>query len=637
MESSFIRAGLAPLTRSAASPTRVWGAAAVAIAVLAYVVAAAHGVVTIDIARDLVWARAIAAGDAWPLIGPPIGSLSVLSAWWYYLAAAAIAATQSLTGYFSLLATVAALKFWLVYRVGRRWMDRPFAIALVAAAALPGVASYQMLGVGHPQMLEAAVWGAALCAHRLLPGNAPMQRRGDVLGALAVGILAGLALHAHPTAAFLAPWWGIWLWRLAPEQRWRCIFASIIGGLIVFLPRVLAVFVTTSANEVGVVHAQAVAGLGGTLSGAWPIVVNLFWQQAQYVADTLLSPWPTLRDMWRWMWLAMLIATALGGVLAVADRRLRPVLLASAGTLAVVTIATTLLRDHTPFYMAYVALPPLTVALATAWCGWRRVRGGMWISAAVACIVLLGHGALAIGAVSTARTGWVSSRLPLHSNLQSTATATHVESLLSAPTRDALARAWWCADASVPVSSLHGDLAMGLDFGLQHEIALRCPGHPPLQVGGRAAPWLGLPLHAWQAMQLRPERVADGWGMARVAATAVIAPPAALPAADGHAYPPRFDAMLAAARTAPWARQFASSDDWVIVSNLLPTSPLFVALATADGVTVEPRLRFANTSIFRRPACAPCTTGDVRPATHWSIQVKGASPDSTSIVTLPAP
>ena len=336
MESSFIRAGLTPPTRSAAPVTRVWGATAVAIAVLAYVVAAAHGVVTIDIARDLVWARAITSGDAWPLIGPPIGSLSVLSAWWYYLAAAAVAVTQSLTGYFSLLATVAALKFWLIYCVGRRWMDPPFAIALVAAAALPGVASYQMLGVGHPQMLEAAVWGAALCAQRLLPGNALLQRRGVVPGALAVGLLAGLALHAHPTAVLLAPWWGIWLWRLVPEQRWRCAVASIIGGLIAFLPRGLAVIVTTSANEVGVVHAQAVAGLGGTLSGAWPMVVNLFWQQAQYVADTFLSPWPTLRDLWRWMWLAMLIATALGGVLAAADRRLRPVLLASVGTVAAV-------------------------------------------------------------------------------------------------------------------------------------------------------------------------------------------------------------------------------------------------------------------------------------------------------------
>ena len=96
-------------------------------------------------------------------------------------------------------------------------------------------------------------------------------------------------------------------------------------------------------------------------------------------------------------------------------------------------------------------------------------------------------------------------------------------------------------------------------------------------------------------------------------------------------------AMLAAARTAPWVRQFSSSDDWVIVSNLLPTSPLFAALAMVDGVTVEPRLRFANTGIFRRPACASCTRGDARPPAHWSIQVKGALPDSTSIVTLPAP
>lgn len=613
----------------------VLGAVAVLVASLAYVIAAAHGVVTIDIARDLAWARAIAAGEAWPLAGPPIGSMSVLAAWWYYLGALVLTLTQSLTGYFSLLALVAAAKFWLVYRVGCAWVDQSFAIALVAATALPGVASYQLLGVGHPQMLEAAVWASALFALRAHRAVSGIDRRGTTRWALALGVAAGLALHAHPTVVFLAPWWAIWVWRLAPDRRWPAAAWSVAGGALVFLPRVVAAFTSTPAATG--LHANAVAGFGGSLAGVWPVVVNLCWQQAQYVADTLLAPWSAVRELWRVMWAVLLIVTLLGAVLAMADHRLRHRLLAGVGTLAAVLAAIALLRDHTPFYMAYVALPPLAVVVATAWCGWCRVRGGAAVSAALAAAVLLAHVTLAAGAVTTARSGWVSSRLPLHSNLQETATTTHAESLLPAPTRDALAAAWWCAGAVGPrVVSVHGDLAMGLDYGLQHEVGLRCPTRPALQLGGREAPWLGLPLHAWQAMQWRPERVLKGWGLTPVAPAAVLAPPSPLPPADPRAYPPRFDAMLAAAQAAPWTHAFSSDDEWVIVSGLLPTSPRFSSLASADGATVEPRLRFANTALFRRPACEPCAVGGARAATRWTIAVAGAGRESTSIVTLPA-
>ena len=40
---------------------------------LAYAVAIAHGVITIDVARDLFWGIEIASGRAWPLVGPPVG------------------------------------------------------------------------------------------------------------------------------------------------------------------------------------------------------------------------------------------------------------------------------------------------------------------------------------------------------------------------------------------------------------------------------------------------------------------------------------------------------------------------------------------------------------------------------------
>ena len=153
------------------APANALGWTCVFLLTAAYVAAIVHGVVSIDVARDLYWGQRIVVGEALPLIGPPVGTTMLLGPVWYYLVAGVLAVSGSLTVYFSLMGCVLASKFALAYVVGKRWLGPVFGVSLAVAAAAPGVASYQMLGIGHPWFVEAALWWAAWWCERQKEGS----------------------------------------------------------------------------------------------------------------------------------------------------------------------------------------------------------------------------------------------------------------------------------------------------------------------------------------------------------------------------------------------------------------------------------------------------------------------------------
>ena len=137
---------------------------------------------------------------------------------------------------------------------------------------------------------------------------------------------------------------------------------------------------------------------------------------------------------------------------------------------------------------------------------------------------------------------------------------------------------------------------------------------------------MGLPISVWNQAGLQPTELIGAYGLAP--ANRVFSPTSSLPAASGKRYPPRFDLMLAAARQEEWSIVApASSSDVVIVSNLLPTSPLFNVTAEANGWQNVAITTFANTSIFR---CTDCVTGQVL----WSFKIRGGLPQTVSIATV---
>lgn len=598
------------------APSRKGVCIVVFVVALAYVVAIAHGVMTIDVARDLFWAIEIARARAWPLVGPPVGPFELLSAIWYYVAAGTAVISSSLTMYFALLGALAALKYVLMYRVALRWLDARFALILVVAATLPGVASYQFFGISHPQFVEVTIWATALFALRL---RATPEATRDALG---LGACAALSLHAHPTAILLLPWALVAVLSLPKLYRIRATLAAMFAAAVVFLPLIVAFLLgVSSASE----NVPGTSGMRGSIAGLVPLLQNLFWFQSAYLVDTMLpavwfaSAWPTL-------WALLLILSAIGAAVSAADRRLRATFWASLLTFLGVLIGVTLLRDHTPFYMLYVALPPLAALFASAWMALRNIRCGSVVVAVVLASVGALHIGMCAGYVYAARNGMVASRLPLHSNMQDTTTTTHTESISASPTRDAIAN-WLCSQPGAV--ALHGDLAATNDIGLGQEQFFHCRNRGTFATaGGAEKAWTGLPLPVWHELASAPTVVLGSYGMMH--ATEVISPKAALPPVSARAYPPRFTQMVAAANLGLWQTQVQTkSGALLVVSSLLPTYPLFSVSATANGVAQQALSRFANTSVFRCGACAES-------AANWIISVEGGAPDSTSITVLNA-
>ena len=600
------------------SNTAGWGCVGVLAAL--YALAIAHGVVTIDVARDLFWGQQIVHGDALPLLGPPVGATTFLGAVWYYVVAAVLSVSGSLTMYFALMGLLAASKFALAYFVGRRWLGPAFGVSLAAASAVPGVASYQLLGMGHPWFDESMLWLAAWFALRLLA--APYQLR----WAAGLGVAAALALHAHPTAVLLLPWAPIALFALPSRAAWRAATASGIGALVVFLPWLVAALLPSVAATGMAENAVGPNGMGGSIVGAAGIAQSLLWTQAKNIFDSLLPHtfWDT--SLASVVWSSVLVMTLFGLLKASREPRLRRSLTGSLLSLIWVVAALALLRNHTPFYMVFVALLPLSALLAVAWVA-LLADGALWLRAvwvAVLASVIGLHAIVATGLVHIARGGQVESYLPLHSNMQDVSTSAHSESALAVPTRDALAR-WLCAQPA-PVS-LHGDMAAAFDMGLHHETDLACRSVSRRDtVGGSRNAYVGLPQSVWKQAGIQTTGLIGAYALAP--AHTVVSPAQPLPDVNGKRYPPRFELMLAALKNDEWSVAAAlPAADIVIVSSLLPTFPTFAVSAEANGVRQDAISTFANTAIFR---CAACAAGDV----DWRIKVRGGLPQTVSITSV---
>ncbi len=604
--------------RPVPSNALVWGCV-VSLSVV-YAVAIAHGIVTIDVARDLYWGQQIARGDAFPLIGPPVGTLTILGPILYYVVAAVLSISGSMTTYFALMGLLAAGKFVMAYLVGRRWLGSGFGVSLAVASAVPGIVSYQLLGIGHPWFVELTLWTAAWCALRLL--DTPKRMR----WAFGLGTSAALALHAHPTALVLLPWAAIALAQLPRPVRWRAACTAALAALAVFLPLLIAMAAPLLAANGAADNAVGPSGIGGSVSGTVNILQNLVWTQSINIFDSFLTNWAWGLSLAAVLWSAVLALTAVGLWFAAWNPGLRRTLAGASASLLWTALALALLRDHTPFYMAFVALLPFAVILALAWIGLLgaggRLRHIAWLT--VLLLVISIHVATGAGIVEAARKGKVNSYLPLHSNMQDVTTVLHIESVLAAPTRDALAR-WLCAQAQQV--SLHGDIAAAFDMGLRHETDLACPQQRRMDsAGGRDPAYVGLPKTVLGMLPVAEMHDVGAYGLVRV--QRVIAPLVALPDVTGRRYPPRFETMIAAAKQGEWSiTATLPANEVLVVSSLLPTFPFYKVVAHANGAPIKARTTFANTSIFR---CNSCGLGPVR----WEVKIQGGVQEAVSITSV---
>jgi hypothetical protein len=166
-------------------------------------------------------------------------------------------------------------------------------------------------------------------------------------------------------------------------------------------------------------------------------------------------------------------------------------------------------------------------------------------------------------------------------------------------------------------------------MSLHVETDIRCRGQRRDDVGGGHTPHVALPLSVWQQLGVPVTEEIGAYGL--VPAQRVLAPRLALAEATGQRYPPRLNLMLSAARMDGWAFEIALPvNEIAVVSNLLPTSPLFAVTAVANGRRTAALTTFANTSIFGCPECAS-------EAVQWQFLIRGALTETTSITSVIAP
>ena len=608
-----------------ARPTAV-GVLVVALTTILYVGAVSRGVTTIDVARDLYWANEIAMGRTFPLAGPPIGGMDVLGPVWFYVAALAALLTTSLTGYFGCLVLFAASKFALAYSVGLKWRDSALAVALVAASAVPGIASYQLFGVSHPQMLEAMVWACAWFVLRY-------RRRQRIRDAAWAGVFAACALHAHPTAIFLLPWMCLGLaWIVTTDgngtgqrapARWLSIVragtSSLLAGTAVFAPRFFSAHdPLPSVNPSdALAHVPTVAEL---LSSASAYAANMSWVQAKYVMQSVRPQSESLATV---IMEILALVTTIGCFAALRSRTLCIPLLAAAGTWFLCAIGVASLRSHTPFYMLYVALPPFVAALAIAWRGLCTIPAGtaLFATAVVSAVTLQVF--VSIGVYRLDKHMPFESHLPTHSNMKGTSTESHLESFVSAPTRDEVAR-WLCMQPRG--IALHGDLAAALDVSFQIEVVRACGAQSRLaQLGGPMPAWVGLPLKVLHVAGVTPAFVTGAYGLSP--AVAVLSPASGLRPSAGDVYPPRLEAILNAGEPMNWQVEIkTAANSALVVSSLLPVPGLSEAVV-ANGLPLMALTAYSGTRIY---ACDACGTEPVA----WQVTVNRGSREFTSVTIL---
>ncbi len=514
--------------------------------------------------RDLYFAWRIVAGEGLPASGPVIGNIAHLGPLWYYLLAPAfwLGGAEGMLG---LVGGLAGLTPALAYLVGRLALDRRYGLLLAAALLAPGWSMFALLWPTHTSAVMLAL--LALAGGTLGYRRAPGGGRAAVLG-----VLASLAVHAHPTTLLLAGCLVAFA-LLAARSRWTRLRHALVVVLVAALPLLPHLLAQLGGSGQDLPQLQRYVGeqlQGGILERLWPLTRGIAWGGPVMVHDYLLHGRAS----------ALLLAAHAGGLLlaaiglALLPRGLRRWALLLALAWLAQSLFLLLLRPISPFWMSYAHLPLLAALVALGWHAlWQALPAVRFALLAVAASHLAGWGLLLQVLVDPP----VAYRHPTFAPgsagmLSVTSVATGATTLstarLPAQRMQALG-ARLCTPTSV-----YGHLAAWADESFGVGIRMACGRSDQLALGGppAARAWIGLIGNAQRAAGL-PEGEREG-GLQLYPASAVWTRATPLPIVEGGRFPPR---------------QLEVSAGTFTVSGRAPASAVVVISARASGyVGFEP-------------------------------------------------
>ncbi|MBS0321480.1 MAG: hypothetical protein JSR18_13130 [Proteobacteria bacterium] len=586
-----------------------WEPWLVAAITVAFVALGAWMAAGYDSGRDVAAAWAIAWQDARPTTGPLFAGHVYLGPLWFYALALPLAAVPAWLTAALTAAVIAALQFPLAYLAGTRLADRRLGMLWAVALALPGWASFESVGFASTNLVCAAVLGTLYALIRVR--DAPR-----VGWWLAAGLGASIAVHAHPSTAWLAAVVG---WQAlrhpgAIARHFRdavvALAAAFVGFALPFLPLLggfdtFATSVATTANaNVAVIQWARLPRLAGAL----------VWDGAPMLFAMLRGAGDTAR------WLGT-VASVLALVGAIAGTwlawRARGVArLAFALTLVPLAFVA-VIRPTTPLYMLYTVMPGYALLVACGWTALGRVAQPVIV---IAALLLAGTAGASLvqaqyrggGPVDGARVVDV---------LQAPSPRVAADVWLPAWGVDALGR--WLCDHPAPV---YGALPYLIDVHYTMPLRIHCPELAPAlarPLGNTG--WVGLARRQWRTLGIAPTVTIAGIGIAPAASVLTApqprdwpltaqypphAPPAVPPTSVERAdvLPPHALLVLANTR-ATWMPDWSAE----IRCNDAPAT-----LAASDAVT----------RVYR------CAAGDPDARGRWTFGIQAADPHAIEVVAI---
>lgn len=452
-----------------------------------------------DQARDLRIASEIVAGTSTPLTGPLLASHFHLGPIWYYFLAGLHWLGLDGFSIHGVIAGLAVLQIPLVYLCGRRWLGTGRAGMVWASFLLvPSWALYEQIFPGHTSLT------GVLTAAMLL-ASVSLMHRPRLVTLYLLPLIAGLALHAHPTVILLFPIPAICFslaWR-ASSISTSHFLAAMIAPLLLLAPAL----VSDAWSPSWALSTYLSSDQGrGSLNQLGPILWQLSGGPMDYWLERVAGLPSTVSLLIGTLWAATL-GLGLSGALKMAwsGDRVAAIFLA---TMLVAVLGLVLGRAIFPYYMfggVRIVLLGLAAAGLVFW-----VRS-VWFQrlATVVCVAL--YGIVVLPAAHNLRQGsWPFSFVPLFAVNRDWQPPVPLALTTSSAMREG--GQWLCAQGPVVV---HGSWAQMLVISLGMEARLSCRQHE-LALGaatlpGAARHWLGLSAFVMDSLEIEPAYSAGPW------------------------------------------------------------------------------------------------------------------------------
>ncbi len=572
----------------------------------------AWATVTLDTARDLSASTQIAQGDlVWR--GPILNGLFHLGPIWFYLLAPVLWATKSQSLTLLWAGLLASTKFPLAYRLGAQFRDRELGLCMAAALALPGWSNLGSIFPTHTVMTEAAVLLQLLLMLKLAQGG---SHRCWVW----LGLAAGLALHAHPSACFVLILLPLVYWARASWPQVRELGAMSLGALLLVLPLLPMFWAESREGWPALAPTLDFAGDRShslSLSSSMSILAGSLLAGPKLALE--LGGSTALSGFMLGLMAVIAVFSVLGLVRLAFGHSLLPVVLL-AGALLSIGLMLSWLRSYTPFYMALVLLPLFATLLALGMreLPWRRA----WI---LVCLVPALVGSYVL--INGANAGGARINVARLANVQNAVPKMVDAALLPAWQLDALGRQ--LCSAAVPVV-LHGYLAVLYDSSLALGPEIRCRGKKAAAISGTgldsAEHWLGLPPQIAQSMGLQQ---GAAWTDTPHRGVTPLWPVAAVPPAD-RAHYPHHQAIGTALAPLTWKVRSDAHNALIATDLLYPYRVNKVDKVLANGA---PARQFAGANVTSVWVCDHCDASTI----EWEVHGMGNDPDTLEIVAVALP